>query len=190
MTPLAVLFAWCAAAAAGPDEPEADPQADVTVAVARLPLPAGKKLTWDDLTTVKLPPALVPPTAIVLGTELVGKTLTHPVAQQSPIVAQRLEGVAVPVVEAAEVLEATVTVERDLGVAAALVQAGDTVGFVRPGRSACVVAWAQVLARGAPVTLEVPAEQAAGLQRERDAVLIVPGPEAQRPALGPCGGTP
>lgn len=164
---------------------------DVTVAVARLPLPAGKTLEWDDLSTVRLPPELVPPTAVVLGTDLVGKTLAFPVAQQAPFVAQRLVGVEVPVVEAVATTEAvaTVSLSRELGVAAAIVQAGDEVGFVRPGRSACVVAWAQVVSRGSPVSLSAPAPQAAALERERDAVLILPGPSASKPALPLCTGS-
>ncbi len=163
---------------------------DVTVAVARLPLPAGKTLEWDDLSTVRLPPELVPPTAVVLGTDLVGKTLAFPVAQQAPFVAQRLVGVEVPVVEQAAAEQvATVALSRELGVAAAIVQAGDEVGFVRPGRSACVVAWAQVVSRGSPVSLSAPAPQAAALERERDAVLLLPGPSASKPALPLCTGS-
>jgi hypothetical protein len=158
---------------------------DVTVAVARLPLPAGKLLDWDDLSTVSLPEALVPATAVVLGAELVGKRLAFPVAQQAPIVAQRLEGYVAPAPEPTEGV-VTVEVERDLGAMAALVQAGDEVAWVRTGRDACVLAYGVVVARGAPVRLSVPAVRAALLAAEPDAVAMLRGPEAERPSLSSC----
>ena len=163
---------------------------DVTVAVARMPLPAGKKLDWDDLSTIKLPDALVPPTAVVLGADLVGKTLALPVAVQSPIVAQRLVGVEVPVVAPpvdAMPAVAEVEVAREMGVVAALVQAGDTVGFVRTDKGTpCVLAWAEVVKRGSPVTVRVPAVHGPDLASAHEPAVLLKGPDTHRPDLPLC----
>ena len=174
----ALLGLWMVAAPARAD--------DVTVAVARLPLPAGKKLDWDDLSTIKLPEELVPPTAVVLGADLVGKTLSMPVAVQSPIVRQRLVGMEVAPAPVAEG-PAEQEVARELGVVAAIVQAGDKVGFVQVDASpACVIAWGEVVRRGSPATVRVPAYVVPELTLADDAAVLVPGPGARPPALPLC----
>jgi len=160
---------------------------DVTVAVARLPLPAGKQLDWDDLSTIKLPEELVPPTAVTKGADLVGQTLAHPVAVQAPIVAQRLVGAEVPAQAVAPAGPPEVEIEQELGVVAAMLQAGDTVGWVRTEtRPRCVIAWGEVVRRGSPATVRVPEATVGDLQLARDPVVLVPGPGATRPPLPPC----
>jgi len=179
------------AALAWAQEPAAEPLPDkITVSVARLPLPAGKKLTWDDLTTVDLPRQLVPPTAITKGTELVGRTLAHPVAQQSAIVGQRLEGwVPPPAPPVEEEVEATVQVAWDLGPMGALIQAGDVVVWTKLGEG-CRLAQGEVLSRGAKTVFEVRAVEAEALKAARDPSVLLRGPGATTTGLSPCTDEP
>ena len=116
---------------------------EVTVAVSKLPLPAGRPLTWDDLATASLPPSLVPVGAVIKGADLVGRVLRYPVAGRSPIVAQRL--VDPPAASAS----ADALLAVDLGPLAAIVRLGDRVvatSILGDPPTACAVALAEVRA--------------------------------------------
>ncbi len=190
--PAALLLGLSLASGAHAQEPleaptaEAiDPSAKITVSVARMPLPAGKKLGWDDLTTVDLPRGLVPPTAVVKGTELVGRVLAHPVALQSPIVGQRLQGWVAPPEPSPE-LAATVQVAWDLGPMGALIQAGDVVVWAQAGPEGCRIAQGEVIRRGAMTTLEVRTAEAETLANASDPHVMLRGPGATARALDSC----
>jgi hypothetical protein len=188
--PLLALLGRPALAQEDPELAEVEPPAKVTVSVARLPLPAGKKLTFDDLTTVDLPRELVPPTAVVKGTALVGRVLAHPVAQQSAIVGQRLEGWVPPPVEVVEEGPSMIEVEWKLGPMGALVQAGDVVVWVQPGPKACRLAQGEVLRRGSPTVFEVRAEETEALKEARDPAVMLRGPGATVGSLPACRAEP
>jgi len=190
--PAAVLLWLSLASGAHAQEPAdapmaeaVDPSAKITVSVARMPLPAGKKLGWDDLTTVDLPRGLVPLTAVVKGTDLVGRVLAHPVALQSPIVGQRLQGWVAPPEPAPE-LAATVQVEWNLGPMGALIQAGDVVVWAQAGPQGCRIAQGEVLSRGAMTTLEVRAAEAEALAKASDPHVMLRGPGATTGVLDSC----
>ncbi len=72
---LVALAAWAALGAVRPPPP-------VTTAVvaASRDLPAGQRLTPDDLTVVALPPDTVPPAATGRAEDLLGRRTAHPVA--------------------------------------------------------------------------------------------------------------
>jgi hypothetical protein len=184
-TGLVLLLAAPRAVAQEAEAAPADPAEKITVSVARMPLPAGKKLTWDDLTTVDLPQGLVPPTAVRKGTELVGRVLAHPVAQQSPIVGQRLQGWVAPPQPEPEVAS-TVQIDWDLGPMGALVQAGDVVVWVQTGPTGCRLAQGEVLSRGATTTFEVASAEAAALKAATDPQLVLRGPGSSTAVLASC----
>lgn len=155
--------------------------ADVTLSVSRMPLPAGKAITWDDLSTVSLPEALVPPGTVRLGTELVGQRLAFPVAGGAPIVAARLVGGPAP----ASADGATTTVEIEVGALGSVLRPGDRLLAARGGRVPCLDVTAEVHEPGPPTLVGVATDDAARLS-EPGLIWLLAASEAVEPPLPAC----
>jgi hypothetical protein len=161
---------------------------DVTVAVARQLLPAGKTLTWDDLLTARLPAALVPPSAVSTGADLVGRTLAHPIAGGAPFVAERLVG---PNPAAQQTSDGGILqVEHivSVGILRPLLQAGDRVDWVLPRPAgACHWVSGHVLEASEPARLSFPAGSA---PPPAEALPIFGGAGTSAVPLPACEATP